>query len=107
MHRAFKDHVALAGPRLKDNIEEVASGEYWVAVQAKELGLVDEIMTSDEYLESICQENELIEIVEKKRRTVWSAFHAIASSIMKNAAESISSGKVPNDYRAAPPMAVA
>ena len=106
MHRAFKDHVALARPRLKDNIEEVASGEYWVAVQAKDLGLVDKIMTSDEYLESICQENELIEIVEKKKRTVWSAFHAIAS-VMKNAAESITSGKVPNDYRTAPPMAVA
>ena len=54
MHRAFKDHVALARPKLKDRIEEVATGEYWVAVQAKELGLVDEIMTSDEYLESIC-----------------------------------------------------
>lgn len=106
MHRAFKDHVALSRPKLKDTIEEVASGEYWVAVQAKELGLVDEIMTSDEYLESICQENEIIEIVEKKKRTVWSAFHAVAS-VMKSAAESISSGNIPKDYRAAPPMAVA
>ena len=106
MHRAFKDHVALARPKLKDTIEEVASGEYWVAVQAKEHGLVDEIMTSDEYLESICQENEIIEIVEKKRRTVWSAFHAVAS-VMKNAVDSVSSAKGPNDYRVAPPMAVA
>ena len=48
MHRAFKDHVALARPKLKDRIKEVATGEYWVAVQAKELGLVDEIMNHDE-----------------------------------------------------------
>mmetsp|Transcript_7774 Transcript_7774/g.21646 ORF Transcript_7774/g.21646 Transcript_7774/m.21646 type:complete len:558 (-) Transcript_7774:1261-2934(-) len=106
MHRAFKDHVALARPKLKDNIEEIASGEYWVAVQAKELGLVDEIMTSDEYLESISQENEIIEIVEKRRRTVWSAFHAVAS-VMKTAVDSISSVKSPNDYRTTPPMAMA
>ena len=106
MHRAFKDHVALARPKLKDSIEEVASGEYWVAVQAKEHGLVDEIMTSDEYLESICQENEIIEIVEKKRRNVWSAFHAVAS-VMKSAVDGVSSAKGPNDYRVAPPMAVA
>ena len=106
MHRAFKDHVALARPKLKDTIDEVASGEYWVAVQAKEHGLVDEIMTSDEYLESICQENEIIEIVEKKRRNVWSAFHAVAS-VMKSAVDGVSSAKRPNDYRVAPPMAVA
>lgn len=31
-------------------------------------------MTSDEYLESICRENEIIEIIEKKRKTVWSGF---------------------------------
>ena len=67
MHRAFKDHVALARPALQDTIEEIGSGEYWMAVQAKKLGLVDEIMTSDEYLESICREMEIIEILEKKQ----------------------------------------
>lgn len=81
IHAAFKDHVALARPEVRKNIEEIATGEYWLAVQAKDKGLVDEIMTSDEYLESICQENEIIEIVEKKRKSVWSGFHTASRSV--------------------------
>mmetsp|Transcript_25838 Transcript_25838/g.55261 ORF Transcript_25838/g.55261 Transcript_25838/m.55261 type:complete len:531 (-) Transcript_25838:291-1883(-) len=65
IHTAFKDHVALARPRLKDSIEEIATGEHWLAIQAKEKGLVDEIMTSDEYLESVCENFDIIEILEK------------------------------------------
>ena len=65
IHIAFKDHVALARPQLKDSIEEVGTGEHWLAIQAKEKGLVDEIMTSDEYLESLCEDFEIIEILEK------------------------------------------
>lgn len=65
IHIAFKDHVALARPRLKDSIEEVGTGEHWLAIQAKEKGLVDEIMTSDEYLESLCEDFDIIEILEK------------------------------------------
>lgn len=65
IHIAFKDHVALARPRLKDSIEEVGTGEHWLAIQAKEKGLVDEIMTSDECLESLCEDFDIIEILEK------------------------------------------
>ncbi|KAL3893336.1 MAG: hypothetical protein SGARI_008232 [Bacillariaceae sp.] len=68
IHIAFKDHVALARPALREKIEEVATGEHWLAVQAKEKGLVDEIMTSDEYLESISSDYDIIEILEKIER---------------------------------------
>mmetsp|Transcript_22455 Transcript_22455/g.48884 ORF Transcript_22455/g.48884 Transcript_22455/m.48884 type:complete len:586 (-) Transcript_22455:317-2074(-) len=68
IHVAFKDHVALARPKLRENMEQVGTGENWLAVQAKEKGLVDEIMTSDEYLESICSEYDIIEILEKKEQ---------------------------------------
>jgi len=68
IHVAFKDHIALARPALRRNIEEVASGEAWLAVQAKEKGLVDAIMTSDEYLESVCEEFDIIEILEKMEK---------------------------------------
>lgn len=66
VHIAFKDHVALARPKLQETIEEVGTGEHWLAVQAKDKGLVDEIMTSDEYLESVCEKFDIIEILEKK-----------------------------------------
>ena len=68
IHIAFKDHVALARPALRDRIEDVATGEHWLAVQAKEKGLVDEIMTSDEYLESISSDYDIIEVLEKIER---------------------------------------
>jgi serine protease SohB len=68
IHVAFKDHVALARPALRERIDEVGTGEHWLAVQAKEKGLVDEIMTSDEYLESISNDYDIIEILEKVER---------------------------------------
>lgn len=65
IHIAFKDHIALARPKLREKIDEIGTGEHWLAVQAKELGLVDEILTSDEYLESISSECDIIEVLEK------------------------------------------
>ena len=58
----------MARPALREKIEEVGTGEHWLAVQAKEKGLVDEIMTSDEYLESISSDYDIIEILEKIER---------------------------------------
>ena len=68
IHGAFKDHVALSRPKLKESIEDVVTGEYWLAVQAKELGLVDQIMTSDELLDHLVKDkqNDVIEIIQKK-----------------------------------------
>jgi serine protease SohB len=65
IHIAFKDHIAFARPKLRETIDEVGTGEHWLAVQGKELGLVDSIMTSDEYLESISSDYDIIEILEK------------------------------------------
>lgn len=47
-HRLFKDFVASQRPKL--NIDKVATGEYWYGEQAINLGLVDQILTSDDYL---------------------------------------------------------
>ena len=68
IHGAFKDHVALSRAKLKESIEDVVTGEYWLAVQAKELGLVDQIMTSDELLDHLVKDkqNDVIEIIQKK-----------------------------------------
>ncbi|MFC1706580.1 protease SohB, partial [Planctomycetota bacterium] len=47
-HTLFKE--AVSENRRDLAIEEVATGEYWFGKRAKELNLVDEIMTSDDYL---------------------------------------------------------
>jgi serine protease SohB len=48
IHNAFKNLIKQRRPNL--DIDKVADGNYWLAVDAKELGLVDIIQTSDEYL---------------------------------------------------------
>jgi serine protease SohB len=48
VHVLFKDWVARYRPQL--DLEQVGTGEYWYGSQALELGLVDEVATSDEYL---------------------------------------------------------
>jgi serine protease SohB len=48
IHRAFKNLIKQRRPDL--DIDRVADGNYWLALDAKELGLVDLIQTSDEYL---------------------------------------------------------
>ena len=60
IHDAFKKVIKEGRPDI--DIEEIATGEYWLASQAKEKGLVDEIMTSDDYLCSKLDEREVIEI---------------------------------------------
>ena len=47
-HILFKNFVHKFRPTL--DISKVATGEYWFGEEAKDLGLVDEIKTSDEYL---------------------------------------------------------
>ncbi len=48
IHDAFKNLIRERRPNL--DIDKVADGNYWLAINAKELGLVDVIQTSDEYL---------------------------------------------------------
>lgn len=65
IHHIFKDFVQQYRPQLE--IEQIATGEYWLAVKALELGLVDELKTSDSYiLESMKNKNVYtIQYVEK------------------------------------------
>lgn len=60
IHEAFKKLIKDGRPDV--DIEAIATGEYWLASEAKEKGLVDEIMTSDDYLCSKLDECEIIEI---------------------------------------------
>ena len=47
-HALFKDFVKTQRPAL--DVSAVSTGEYWLGRRAKELGLVDQLGTSDDYL---------------------------------------------------------
>jgi serine protease SohB len=67
-HVAFKRHVVAARPVLADNINKIATGQVWLGYEALKVGLVDRIITSDEYLgERILQGARVLRLIEYKR----------------------------------------
>jgi len=66
-HQLFKAFVARHRPAL--TLDKVATGEHWFGYQALELGLIDEISTSDSYLCQACQQRQVLQVKysQKKR----------------------------------------
>ena len=60
VHGHFKDFVKANRPDL--DVEAIATGESWQAIRAAELGLVDELMTSDDYLVGKLDQADLFEL---------------------------------------------
>ena len=60
LHSLFQEFVIDKRPGL--DLEKVATGEAWFGQRAIELNLVDEIMTSDEYLMNRCADSDVYEI---------------------------------------------
>lgn len=69
IHEQFKRFIARYRPAV--DIEEVATGEYWLAEQALERGLVDQLQTSDDYLMAQRHTARLVEL-HYHRREGWS-----------------------------------
>ncbi|GGW88205.1 protease SohB [Alteromonas halophila] len=68
IHVLFKDFVH---EHRKDmDIAKVATGEFWPGIKAKELGLVDDIMTSDDYILSHYPAREIFSVKYAQRKNV-------------------------------------
>ncbi|CAB9499967.1 Probable protease SohB [Seminavis robusta] len=73
-HAAFKRYVAEARPTLARTIEDVATGKIWLGYDALEEGLIDRVVTSDEYIrERIMDEDALVLklIKNTRKRTLF------------------------------------
>ena len=66
-HDLFKDFIRERRPSLE--LEKVATGEHWFGIRAHELGLVDEVSTSDDLVVAACKDKTVLSIryVEKKK----------------------------------------
>jgi len=60
VHTLFKDAVNKYRPEL--DLDKVATGEHWYGTRALELGLADEIKTSDELLKELAAERDLYRV---------------------------------------------
>lgn len=59
-HGLFKAFVKAQRPSL--DVDQVATGEYWLAKRGLELGLVDQLGTSDEYLQGRARDAEVFQV---------------------------------------------
>lgn len=68
IHDQFKDFVADRRSSL--DIEQVATGEHWLGQRALELGLVDKLQTSDDYLMEQRQQADIIQLKYTGKQTL-------------------------------------
>ena len=77
IHAIFKHFVVEQRPGL--DIEKVATGEHWLARRAKDLGLCDELMTSDDYLLAANERADLVGVrFEARKRLATRLAEAVA-----------------------------
>jgi serine protease SohB len=76
IHGLFKDFVAHHRPNL--DIARVASGEHWFGIRARELGLVDEILTSDDYLCAKYETSDVYLIGAKRKESLVAKLQHLA-----------------------------
>ncbi len=68
VHALFKDAVAEYRPDL--DLDKVATGEHWLGTRALELGLADDLGTSDELLRERAKERDLYSLTYKIRKPI-------------------------------------
>ncbi len=67
-HQLFKDFVGQR--RQEVDIDRISTGEIWLGTRAKEKGLVDELMTSDEYLVNLSSDADIYEVKYTHRKSL-------------------------------------
>jgi len=76
-HVLFKDFVSEHRPSLE--IAKVATGEHWFGTKAKELGLVDKIQTSDDYLQVASKDHKILSIKYVQHKSLAEKFSKAVS----------------------------
>jgi serine protease SohB len=90
IHDLFKTFVTKYRPQL--DIQTVATGEAWFGTDALSRELVDEIMTSDEYLYSLYKDSDLLHVTYSlpKKRGIKAMLSASLMEAVENAVAKLS-----------------
>ena len=83
VHRLFKAAVSKYRPAL--DISKVATGEHWYGTRALELGLADEIRTSDELLGEMADQYDLYRVHYKLRQPLQKRIMSGVDSALEKA----------------------
>lgn len=87
-HKLFKDFIVGQRPEL--DVERVATGETWLGTRALELGLVDELKTSDDYLMAASKDATLLRLCLKERKNVMGTLSSFFRTAVAVAAAKLS-----------------
>jgi serine protease SohB len=82
-HGIFKQFVKAQRPALE--IDKVATGEYWLASRARELGLVDQLSTSDDYLIGLVKDARLFSVSFKPEPSWRTRLGQVAAEVVERA----------------------
>lgn len=66
-HRLFKEFITIHRPII--DISKVANGEHWHAAVAKKINLIDELLTSDDYIMQKIEQSEVFELTYEEKQT--------------------------------------
>src|SRR5258708_17495661 len=77
-HSLFKEFVRAHRPKL--DVERVATGEHWLARRGLELGLVDQLGTSDEYLVGRAAESNVYQVTFERARSLRERLGSMATN---------------------------
>ncbi len=79
-HKLFKEFVA--DNRQQVDIEKIATGEHWYGKRAIELKLVDELVTSDDYLVEAAKEKDIYEVSYDTKRNLSEKLFSMAMGVI-------------------------
>ncbi len=82
VHVMFKDFVSSHRPDI--DIAKVATGETWHGIKAKEVGLIDEIKTSDDFLLEIYKEKPVFKVEFRMKQSVAEKLAGSVSLTLNN-----------------------
>lgn len=80
IHSLFKDFIIHNRPQV--DISLIATGEHWLASRALELHLVDELITSDDYLLSASDAADIYQINYHSKKSFGSKLSSVFSSVL-------------------------
>lgn len=85
-HLLFKDFIKKNREIL--DLEKVATGEHWYGIQALELKLADELITSDDYLHKASLNSDIFEVTwQRKKSSIERFFSKSISALSRNQEE--------------------
>ena len=97
IHILFKDHIKKFRPNL--DMKKIATGETWEGVKALEVGLVDEISTSDQYLLNLSKKHEIFEISYITKQNLQDKFSFFITNTVTRLVSSLETLFDKNKYR--------